>query len=149
MMAQRFLIGTTAILSLAIISCAGNSGLAPVTGKVTYQGKPVPEATIVFVGEGSARPAIAISAADGTYSLRTLDANGAAPGNYMVVVTKTELPAEAGEPPSMEEAANRARTPPPPPKRLLPAKYGDATTTPLKFEVKLGQKNEMDIQLAD
>jgi len=66
-----------------------------------------------------------------------------------VVVTKTEAPAAAGEPPSMEEAAKQAGKPPPPPKRLLPAKYGDAQTTPLRFEVKAGQTNRFDLELQD
>jgi len=39
--------------------------------------------------------------------------------------------------------------PPPAPKQLLPAKYGDAARSPLKFEVKAGQKNHFDLQLAD
>jgi hypothetical protein len=39
--------------------------------------------------------------------------------------------------------------PPPAPKQLLPAKYGDAARSPLKFEVKAGQKNHFELQLAD
>jgi hypothetical protein len=142
------LLPLTAIL-IAGLGCAGDNGLAPVTGKVTYQGKPVAGATILFMGDETARPATAISGPDGSYSLRTLDAAGAAPGKYTVVVSKIDTPAEAGEPPSMEEAAKQAGRPPPPPKRLLPAKYGEAATSPLKYEVLPGQKNAYDINLAD
>jgi hypothetical protein len=49
----------------------------------------------------------------------------------------------------MEEAAKRIHRPPPPPKSLLPAKYGDAEKSPLKFEVKSGQPNRIDLELVD
>lgn len=141
--------GCFAALVLTLFGCSGNNGLAPVTGKVTYQGQPVSGATILFMGEGAARPATAVSGPDGGYSLQTLDASGAAPGAYTVVISKNEAPPEVAEPPSMEEAAKQAKRPPPAPKRLVPAKYEDAARSPLKFEVKAGQKNVFDIQLAD
>jgi hypothetical protein len=93
------------------------------------------------------RTATAITAADGGYELMTLDAKGAMPGTYAVVVTKTEL--EAGKAMSMEEAAKTANQPLPQPKQLLPAKYGDAAKTPLRFEVKDGGPNVIDLVLAD
>lgn len=136
-------------LALAVMGCSGSSGLAPVTGKVTYLGQPVAGATILFMGDGAVRPATAVSASDGAYSLRTQDASGAAPGPYTVVVSKNEVPLDAAEPPSMEEAAKQAKRPPPAPKRLVPAKYEDVASSPLKFEVKTGRKNVFDIQLAD
>jgi hypothetical protein len=49
----------------------------------------------------------------------------------------------------MEEAAKRATRPPPAPKALLPAKYGDATRSPLKAEVKKGQPNRIELDLTD
>ena len=42
----------------------------------------------------------------------------------------------------------RAMCRPPTPKELVPAKYGDASRSPLKFEVKAGQKNHFELQLA-
>jgi hypothetical protein len=134
--------------TIAVAGCSGQSGLAPVSGKVTYKGQPVSGATVLFMGNENTRPATAVSGSDGSYSLMTLDAKGAMPGNYAVVVTKTDAP-PAGEPPSMEDAAKAANRPPPPPKELLPAKYSDATKSPLKVEVKLGQSNTIDLTLAD
>jgi len=142
-----FLIAAAAVLAAA--GCTHSSGLVPVSGKVTYKGQPVAGATIVFMGGESTRPATAVSQPDGSYSLMTLDAKGVVPGEYMVVVTKTDAPPVTAEPPSMEEAAKSANRPPLPPKELLPSKYGDPTKTPLKFEVKPGQKNRFDLQLAD
>jgi len=138
-----------AAISLAAAGCLGDSGLVPVSGKVTYKGQSVPGATVVFVGDETTRPATAISGTDGSYSLMTLDSRGAMPGKYAVVVAKTDAPPEQGEPPSMEEAAKQAARPPPAPKQLLPAKYGDATLTPLQCEVKPGSAMVFDIPLAD
>ncbi len=140
--------GIFLVATITLAGCSGQSGLAKVNGKVTYKGQPVSGATILFMGDAGTRPATAVSSSDGSYSLMTLDAKGAMPGNYSVVVTKTDAP-PAGEPPSMEDAAKAANRPPPKPKELLPAKYSDATKSPLKAEVKLGQANTIDLTLAD
>ncbi len=86
-----------AISFAAIAGCAvgGIPGLYPVSGRITYEGKPVSGATISFVGRGTERPATAISKADGNYDLYTLDSRGAQPGNYNVVVTKLETPPDS------------------------------------------------------
>ena len=142
---------TLALLAVLCAGCtAGNSlKTVPVSGQVTYKGQPVAGATVSFLGEGSERPATAISESSGVYHLTTLDAKGAMPGSYAVTVTKTELPPELLKPMSMEEAAKTANQPPPKPKELLPGKYGDVAKTPLHFEVKAGQSNKFDLPLAD
>lgn len=131
--------------------CSDGSGIrtVPVSGKVTYRGQPVDGATVSFIPDGEARPATAISTAGGDYHLTTLDAQGAMPGHYTVVVRKSDIPTESTKAVSMEDAVKMNNRPPPPPKELLPAKYGDAVKSPLKYEVKAGQKNTFDLQLAD
>jgi Carboxypeptidase regulatory-like domain len=124
-------------------------GTVPVAGKVTHKGQPVEGATISFIPDGDGRPATAISGAGGAYSLFTLDSSGAIPGSYTVVVRKMETTTQSTQPVSMEEALKLNNRPPPPPKELLPAKYSDATKSPLKFEVKAGQSNTIDLTLAD
>jgi hypothetical protein len=124
------------------------SGTAPVRGKVTYNGQPVAGATVSFIGEGAARPAVAVTDASGGYQLMTLDTKGAMPGKYTALVTKAENAASAEAPVSMDDAARnlgKASVP----KALLPAKYGDASKSPFKFEVKAGQSNAFDLPLAD
>lgn len=147
MLRSRIIVAWTMVVAAA--GCANEGGLVPVRGKVTYKGAPVAGATVLFMGDETTRPATAISGADGSYSLTTLDAPGAMPGKYAVVVTKTDLAAATGEPPSMEEAAKMAGRPPPAVKNLLPAKYGDATRTPLQCEVKSGSSVKFDISLTD
>lgn len=158
-------VGGARILFLLAISfttfagCAdgGMPGLYPVTGKLTYEGEPVDGATISFVGRGTERPATAISKSDGTYDLFMLDSRGAMPGNYNVVVTKMEAPPESankvagfdadGKDLSMEQSAANVGKPIPQAKQLLPAKYGNQSTTPLIFEVKNSEKNVIDLKL--
>lgn len=150
------------LISIAstIAGCSGGSsiqGTYPVSGAVSYQGKPVDGATISFIGKGGERPATAISSANGTYDLYTLDTRGALPGNYNVVVTKVEAPSTSvnnaagfdasGKDLSMEQSAANVGKPNPKAKELLPAKYGSASTTSLTFEVKNSGKNVFDIKL--
>jgi hypothetical protein len=138
-------------LSTFLVGCSGGStisGTVPVSGKVTYKGQPVSGASVTFIGEGEARSAAAMTTADGSYKLMTLDSEGAVPGKYRVVVDKTELPAELSKDISMEEAAANANKPTPAPKKLLPERYSDPTKTPLNFEVKGGVTN-YDIELTE
>src|SRR5262245_50737601 len=124
-------------------------GTVPVSGKVTYNGKPVESATISFIPDGDGRPATAISATDGAYNLTTLDWPGAVPGPYTAVVRKSDVALASTQPVTMEEALKLNNRPPPSSKELLPAKYSDATKSPLKVEVKKGAKNAIDLPLAD
>ena len=140
------------VFALAVSGGCGRAnklGTVPVSGKVTYKGQPVAVATVSFIPVGDGRPATAITKAGGEYRLTTLDSDGALPGQYTVLVRKSEVSLASTEPVSMEDALKLNSRPPPPPKELLPAKYADATKSPIKYEVKAGQKNALDIQLAD
>src|SRR5438477_4354898 len=102
----------------------GNSlGTVPVSGKVTYKDQPVEGATVSFIPDGDGRPATAITGPDGAYTLTTLNWQGAVPGQYTVVVRKTDIAPASTQPVSMEEALKLNNKPPPPPKELLPVKY--------------------------
>src|SRR5437867_1191633 len=88
----------------------GIAGTVPVVGKITYKGQPVADATVTFIGEGDARPAVAITDAAGVYRLKTLDTAGAMPGKYTVLVSKIDIVPDAERPISMDEAAkNRGK----------------------------------------
>ncbi len=143
---------------LSMAGCGGGiTGLYPVTGTVTYQGKPVAEATISFINEGEGRPATAISKTDGTYQLFTVDSAGALPGKYRVVVSKTEAGPEVapddlgfdpvtGQDLSMEQSAANAGKRSTKPKELVPPKYSNPTSTPLMVDVK-NTDNVIDLKL--
>ncbi len=86
----------TLALPIALLSCIGCTqvpdGLrtVPATGVVTLDGQPVEGATIVFIDDAGVNPARALSDEDGKFSLNRYEyKDGAVPGSYTVVVTKT------------------------------------------------------------
>src|SRR4051812_10168818 len=116
----------------------------PVTGLVTYQGKPVAGAAITFVptvSEGEA--ASAITDANGKYALTTCRAgDGARPGEYRVKVSKQEEPtvdpSKMVKNLSIEEEQKisvESKKPRPPAKSLIPSKYQDEQTSGLAHTV--------------
>jgi hypothetical protein len=100
-----------------------------VSGVVTLDGQPLPEATVMFQPtEG--RASIATTDSAGKYSLIYLDGvPGAKLGAHKVII-RTEIPGEDGQPPIAKEK--------------LPKKYHDQTE--LTAEVKPGS-NTLDFPL--
>ncbi|NLF06672.1 MAG: hypothetical protein GX594_01660 [Pirellulaceae bacterium] len=110
---------------------------APVHGRVTYQGKPVVEGTIIFHPE-KGRQSIGEIAPDGTYKLTTFEpGDGALLGKHRVSIearriTETILPNGAYGPPKVEW--------------LVPEKYSRLDGSTLTAEVKPGD-NTIDFDL--
>jgi len=129
-------------------------GLVPVEGTVTVRGKAVAGATVVFVpATASTRAAVGMTDAAGQFSLTTKDpGDGAAPGPYLITVSKTE--ARGGLSTAEAEQWSRRRENfgryPPRPKisELLPKKYKVASTSGLQATVSPGP-NTIDINLED
>ncbi|MBX6316173.1 MAG: hypothetical protein IRY99_25170, partial [Isosphaeraceae bacterium] len=122
------------LLALVPLGC-GRSGpeLAPVTGKVTYKGQPVPRGTISFqpVDPKQGAPATGTIEPDGTYTMQTTEpGDGVRPGQYRVAITARE------EAPILDYIP---KTPPPPPKSLIPEKYENPETSGLTATVKSGR----------
>lgn len=103
-----------------------------VKGLVTFDGKPLDSAMVVFfpqdakMGDG----ATAVTVASGEYELKTNGANGAVPGNYRVMISR--LVDGSGKP--------VIATPETPPANLgaresLATRYSDYTATILKVKV--------------
>lgn len=142
-------------VALAVLAGCGpkHPPVEPVTGKVTFKGKPVEGASVTFFVEGSGTPAVGTTNADGTFNLTSYGPNDGAPvGKHKVTVSKIESsgPAvPAGE--SMEAAAARAAKGPATTKEamLLPARYASASTSPLTFTVTKGEKNHFEIELKE
>src|SRR3954463_16517520 len=127
----------------------------PVTGMVTYQGKPLAGAVITFVPTGAdGEAASAFTDADGKYALTTWEAgDGARPGEYRVKVSKQEQqavdPSKMVKNLSIEEEQKtyvESKKPRPPAKSLIPSKYQDDVTSglvhtvekkPTTFDIKL------------
>ena len=122
---------------LPIIGCGGTSGdlpgTAPVTGTVTYNGDPVPNAHVMFYPEDGEKPAVGTTDESGKYTLTTFnEGDGAIPGTHTVTVTAYDNSSEGV---SMNS--------------LVPDKYGIQTSSPLKVTVKDGDMNEIPLELTD
>ncbi len=127
------------LLVLAVIASAigcDSSNLVVVTGKVTYENKPVASGTISFVSADNAS-AYGDLQPDGSYSLKTdKPGDGAAPGTYKVIVVAMQD--QAGLLPELKS---------PTPAPTVPFKYTSLATTDLTAKVEKGKPNVIDFNL--
>jgi hypothetical protein len=85
-------------VALALVAGCGQSGLAPVKGRVTFNGKPVGEASVTFSPVPASaddtepgKPGTGFTAADGTFVLSTYKScDGALVGKHHVTVSLDE-----------------------------------------------------------
>lgn len=134
------LLGCALVLG-ATPGCTGGSGdLAVVKGKITFNGKPVPNGTINFLpADGSKPSATGEIQPDGSYSLQTFLGSRASPG---AVIGKHQVVVVA-----MQDMASRMpedRSPLPPP--IVPTKYTSPATSDLEAQVE-NKENTIDFDL--
>ncbi len=156
------LIGSVAVClaALAIMGCnqSGSSlDTVPVSGVVTLDGTPVEGAVVTFSPTSTTGTAASGKTdATGRYELTTLNpGDGALPGSYNVIVSKTEGGTSSAIKPGMTdeeatiavmEARDAAGGVDPEIKDLLPAKYKSTAESGLKAEVAPG-KGEFNFDL--
>lgn len=80
------------MLCLSVAGCGGGD-LGEVSGKVTMDGKPLPDALVTFVPMEGGRAATGVSDANGNYKLIYIDRDGALIGKHKVTVTTVQKPA--------------------------------------------------------
>ncbi len=120
---------------MGFIGCNG-SDLAIVKGKVTLEGKPVPNGTVNFIPDDAGPSASGEIKPDGTYQLTTnKPGDGAKIGSYKVMVIAMED--QTGKLP--EEKS-------PLPAAIVPLKYTALSTTDLKATVEK-KENIIDFDL--
>lgn len=124
--------------------------MAPVTGKVTYDGKPVPEGTVTFYPVGGGRPSSGQLQSDGTYVLAsTKPGDGALVGKCKVAIESRKVTNAAPAPTSFADELASEDAPPPPPSNidwLVPEKYSSAESSGLTATVQSGS-NQIDFDL--
>jgi hypothetical protein len=113
-----------------------------VSGTVTYQGRPVEGANVIFhpTDGSTALASQAVTDANGRYELATHVGvgkfkPGIEPGKYAVALTKLDT---AGISTTLA-----------PPKNLLPQKYANQSTSGLTADVARAQENTFDFALSD
>jgi hypothetical protein len=155
---SKTLRGAVALASMGlflVLGCGDSTGLAkryPVSGTVTYGGKPVEKGTISFVPAAPGGREATGEISGGSYSLTTAaPGDGALPGSYKVTViakemdtTKLKEIAKGGQFHHDEHFAKALKNAKP----LVPSKYGVPETSGLTAEVK-AQSNSINFDLTD
>jgi hypothetical protein len=133
------------VLLMSLCGCSEQE-LAPVSGLVTVDGKPIEAAQVLFMSPGH-RPAAGESDAQGRYVLSTYaTGDGAAIGTHKVTVTarptiRVSAAGGATRPGSVRpnQIKHGEQSP-------IPEKYSNASTPLLTVEVKSGE-NEIPLEL--
>jgi hypothetical protein len=113
------------LIALFLPACGGKN-LTKSVGVVTLDGQPLSGAIVVFNPEApDGSPAQATSESDGTFRLKTEEAEGAAPGSYRVTVLNVS---------KVKRTAN-----------TLPKVYSSKDTTP--FQINLPHDGPITLEL--
>ncbi len=141
-------VATPMLCLLMLPGCGGHEGLAPVSGTVTYKGKPVTSGEVSFVPETTgARGALGTLDAQGNYELGTFDpGDGAYVGTHRVTVVSVgpDKPVPAKKKGKMMEDEMQGSGDP-----LIPRRYFSPATSDLKAEVVEGKNNVINFDLKD
>ncbi len=153
-----------------VFGCGDDSGLAtryPVSGMVTYNGKPLERGNISFAPDGPGGRAAGGTIVEGHYTLTTQEPDdGALPGKYKVSVvaketdpSKVELKVKKRGEGTLSEAEKKSVAAMYPQKiaakataaakSLIPAKYNSPTTSGLSHEVKEEASSAVNFELKD
>ena len=126
------------LLLFTLAGCAGETGPAkeevvPVSGTLTYQGKPLPYFAITFLPSDGRRAAVGTTDELGNFTMGTNDlGDGVPPGTNKVAVTFAGPPSDA--PPGQESVIDDPAQMPKP-AVAIPKKYHNPETSGLTVEV--------------
>lgn len=138
------------VVGLALSGCGGAKDapeLAPASGSITYQGKPLVKAQVVFASETGARVSHGITDENGRYQLGTfLPGDGAVVGKQRVTVVAQGPPRP---PPPGTPGAGMPGGPSLPGLPLISEKYFQPQTSGLTAEVRPREDNVFDIELTE
>ncbi len=114
-----------------LVGCGNDDGLAPVSGIVTLDGKPIADAGVMFHPDAGGIPATGTTDTAGKFTLNTSGTEGATIGNNTVTVAKqvNVNPGAVVEEGTITEV-----------KTLTPLKYLSPRTSDFKVEVKRGME---------
>ncbi|QDU77935.1 hypothetical protein Pan97_50140 [Bremerella volcania] len=154
-MSHNRILALSPMLLVLVTGCWSSGGPTtyPVKGLVQYEGKPVEDATVTLIPKQSdGRSASGTTNAEGTFEVTTyispsLQAPGAMPGEYDIVVSKIEV--RELDPDLNPQEAQAAFQKLGPPKNLLPKKYRSPNTSGLSVTIENGSPEPLALDLAD
>ena len=136
---KRFLPLLLIFSSFALAGCPSREALAPVTGVVTLEGMPVPQATVLFHNDAKGVHMTAVADAQGRYVVRMANGDGLPLGEYDVEVV----------PPMQDHPLGPIKAPPPgvdPYLDTIPVRYRNRKTSNLKLTVT-EKTNNLDVPM--
>lgn len=136
---------------LVAAGCGGNSDLpemAPASGVVTFEGKPLPNATVMFASKQQGKgyqAGIGTTDASGQFALRSYDTEGVVTGAHEISISCTD-------PDSWPKDSNGNRVSPmsplwKPQKSVIPEKYGNPSQSGLTADVLVSGENQFKFDL--
>ena len=151
-MNRRHVLSGVCVLFVAVAGCGAEPGpkstiekVVPVSGKLTYLGKPLEHFQVTFLPSDGRRAAVGVTDAEGKFTMGTnTSGDGAPPGAVKVAVVfvgppSTDLP---GQEKPIEDPALL-----PQPKVKIPAKYSNPETSGLDQNVPDGGLPNLEIDL--
>ena len=123
---------------MLFLGCAPTEELGKVTGKVTFEGKPVSPALITFSNRDKGVNILAEINADGTYQVMMAKGAGLPLGTYKVIVN----------PPLVDAPLGPLQAPLPKNQKFenIPERYRRLETSPLSLRVNSGE-NPLNVEL--
>ncbi len=128
------------VFSLVLVGCSDPGPLtAPISGVITYAGKPVQYANLIFFPQGvpGGRMALVQTDAEGQFS-----SDGALVGSHFVTVTE-------GWPPGEVVPVDQMGMEKSPPRGPWAQAYRDSANPKLKVDVVAGEDNHFEFDLSE
>ena len=156
---MRAIVVFASLSLLGLVGCGGD-GLpppVPVSGKITYSGKPVADATITFLSTDGGTSASGKTEAQGAFKLTTVNTDdGARPGEYAITIAKSDSKFSEDDMMTVNDDgsmdygdsygkmmdASQNNKMDKVMENQLPAKYGDPSQSDLKRTVVKGEAND-------
>ncbi|MEM6798398.1 MAG: carboxypeptidase-like regulatory domain-containing protein [Planctomycetota bacterium] len=140
------------VFLVGAVGCGGGVQVAPVSGIVTLDGKPVADASVIFTPSSGGTPAVGRTDSAGEFRLKTSGRPQGVPiGLYRVAVIAKQTsggvtpPGGDGEFGSLPVYGRSSK--PPRTRWLTPPAYAKPESSGLQFEVKPGDGNRAELAL--
>lgn len=127
------------LLCVTGLTGCGGEPLGEVQGRVTLNGQPITQGSVVFENLEAGISVNAPLDANGRFEVRTYEQAGLPPGTYQVAVSPRGFQ-EEHEAIAVDPDAHAANSP------MIPTKYHLPATSGLTFEVQAGA-NDFDLKL--
>lgn len=147
---KRSLYAFLGVIGLLLVSgCGPESTIVPVSGEVIYQGKPIPEAKVMFLSPDSPRTASSLTDAQGRFNLTTFTkGDGAVIGEHKVAISSFSGEAVAKLSNAQQAAIGRGEKIAGLP-TSLPARYSSFDKSGIAASVTANGQNHFRFELTD